>query len=99
GSIDPALKPCIHPQLDHAAEPIPVALEQVCQRLPVARAQPLDERVGIGWVVRHGPSSYPLTSAPGRWRDKAGVISTGPAARSASAPSGGSGGAVAWATG
>ena len=38
GGVHAALQSCIHPQLDHAAQPIPMALEQVRQRLRVAPA-------------------------------------------------------------
>jgi hypothetical protein len=47
------LKACIHAQLDHAAQPIPVVLEQVRQRLAVARPEPLHEMEGIARIVRH----------------------------------------------
>ena len=56
--VDPALKPSIHAQLDHATQPVAVALEQVGQRLAVASAEPLEEIVGITGIVRHG-SPYP----------------------------------------
>ena len=58
GGIDSVLEPCIRAQLDHAAQPIAVALKQVGQRLLVTAAEPLDKIVGIAEIVRHG-SPYP----------------------------------------
>jgi hypothetical protein len=43
GSVAPGSKACVHTQLDHAAQPIPVALEQVRQRLAVTRPESLNE--------------------------------------------------------
>ena len=73
GGVDPALEPRIHAQLDHPVQPIPVALEQVRQRLAVAAAKPLDEMEGIARIVRHESPSYPLTCAAARFRDKSGM--------------------------
>jgi hypothetical protein len=52
------LKPSIHAQLNHAAQPISVALEQVRQGLSVACAETVDELAGIARVVCHGQSPY-----------------------------------------
>ncbi len=53
GGVDPALKSCIHAQLDHSAQSISVALEQVRERLSVALAEPLLEMDGIARIIRH----------------------------------------------
>ena len=53
GGVAPGLKACIPAQLDHAAQPIPVALEQVRRRLAVARLEPLNEMEGIARIVRY----------------------------------------------
>ena len=38
GSVKPALDPSVHAELDHSVEAIPVALEQVRERLAIAGA-------------------------------------------------------------
>jgi hypothetical protein len=69
GGVEPALDSRVHPQLDHPVEAIPVALEQVRERLSVAGAEPLDELLGVGRVGWHVETSlYHLTCAPaGDW--------------------------------
>src|SRR5262245_56052442 len=52
GGVAPGLKTCVPAQLDHAAQPIPVALEQVRRRLAVARPDPLNEMEDIARIVR-----------------------------------------------
>ena len=60
GGVDPALKARIHAQLDHPAQPLPVTLEQVRQRLAVApRSRSTRWRVSLGSSGITGPL-YPL---------------------------------------
>ena len=53
GGVDPAVKPRVHPQLDHAAQAVSVALEQVGQGLSVASAEPRHQMLGVAAIVRH----------------------------------------------
>ena len=56
GGVAPGLKARIYAQLDHAAQPILVVLEQVRQRLAVAGPEPLNEMEGIARIVRRDRS-------------------------------------------
>ena len=47
------------------AQPIPVALEQVRQRLSVAGAEPVDEMEGVARVVGHVNPPIPLHARRG----------------------------------
>src|SRR5262249_6434244 len=79
GGVEPALDPRVHAELDHPVEAIPIALEQVGERLAVAGAEPLDELPGVGrfgWHVETSP--YHLTCAPvGDWASRSGNVATG----------------------
>ena len=72
GGVEPALEPRVHAQLDHPAQAIPVALEQVRQRLAVAAAEPLDELLGVARIIRHDSPHNLLHVRTGRFRDKSG---------------------------
>ena len=61
GGVDAGSEPRVDAQLDHATEPIAVAIEYRRQRPAAARAQPLD---GVGRVAWSGFHESPHTPYP-----------------------------------